>query len=81
MVMLERGRVENGRLVFSQPLQLPEGAEVNVQIVFESVSPEDSDTDKALSDIFGMWRDREDMQDSVAWVEKERQKWQHRNTP
>ena len=81
MTLLERGRIENGRIVFSQPLPLPEGAEVNVHIEFDSVSPKTSDADQALSDFFGMWRDRDEMQDSVVWVEKERQQWQRRNTP
>ena len=29
---------------------------------------------------FGMWRDRDDMQDSTAWVRAERERWQQRRT-
>jgi hypothetical protein len=29
---------------------------------------------------FGMWADRDEMSDSVAWVRKERDKWQQRLT-
>lgn len=28
----------------------------------------------------GMWKDREDMQDSVAWVRRERERWHERLT-
>ena len=29
---------------------------------------------------FGMWADREDMTDSVAWVRKDREQWRQRAT-
>ena len=32
MVLLERGKVKSGAIVFSEPLMLPEGTEVLVQI-------------------------------------------------
>ena len=28
---------------------------------------------------FGMWADREDMEDSVAWVRRQREGWNHRH--
>ena len=29
---------------------------------------------------FGMWSDREDMENSTEWVQKERENWKNRNT-
>ena len=81
-VIIEEGKVSNGRIVLSKPLSLPEGTEVRVQI--EPVDPaavnggknQDKDSneseDFANQPFFGMWADREDMRDSIAWVRKQR---------
>lgn len=87
-VIIEEGKVNNGHIVLSKPLSLPEGTEVRVQI--EPVDPaavsggenqdKDSDESEDFANLpcFGMWADREDMRDSVAWLRKEREKWQQR---
>lgn len=89
-LIIEEGKVNNGHIVLSNPLSLPEGTEVRVQI--ETLEPnavsggEDQDKgsneseDFANLPCFGMWADREDMRDSVAWLRKEREKWQQRLT-
>ena len=89
-IIIEEGTVNNGHIVLSRPLSLPEGTEVRVQI--EPVDPaavsgddsQDKDSneseDFANLPCFGMWADREDMRDSVAWLRKEREKWQQRFT-
>ena len=84
-VIIEEGKVNNGHIVLSKPLALPEGTEVRVQI--EPIDPENTQNtaaekneDFANQPFFGMWADREDMRDSVAWLRKEREKWQQRFT-
>lgn len=45
--------------------------------------PEDDLKDKKkLNDygFYGMWKDRDDMADSVAWVRKQREEWSKRNS-
>ena len=81
-VIIEEGTISNGRIVLSKPLSLPEGTEVRVQIepVGEAAVSGDENQDKdsdesedfANQPFFGMWADREDMRDSVAWVRKQR---------
>ena len=89
-VIIEEGTISNGRIVLSKPLSLPEGTEVRIQI--EPVDPaavsDDDSQDKdsnesedfANQPFFGMWADREDMRDSVAWLRKQREKWKERLT-
>ncbi|MDE0425446.1 hypothetical protein F4Y59_01425 [Candidatus Poribacteria bacterium] len=90
VLIIEDGKVNNGHIVLSKPLSLPEGTEVRVQIELTdltSVSGDDNQNkdsneseDFANLPCFGMWADREDMRDSVAWLRKEREKWQQRLT-
>ena len=81
MVLLERGKVKSGAIVFSEPLMLPEGTEVLVQIEpveagAQSVGP--ASADFFALPFFGMWADREEMSDSSSWVRREREQWQQR---
>ena len=83
-VIIEEGKVNNGHIVLSKPLALPEGTEVRVQIepVSAAAVSDDENQDKDSNEsedfsnlpCFGMWADREDMSDSVAWVRKQREK-------
>ena len=88
--IIEEGKVTNGHIVLSNPISLPEGTKVRIQI--EPVDPvpvdgddsqnTNSDEAEAFANLpcFGMWADREDMRDSVAWVRKQREKWKERLT-
>ena len=88
-LIVEEGKISNGHIVLSKPLSLPEGTEVRVHI--EPVDPvivsdadsqdkgSDESEDFANQPFFGMWADREDMRDSVAWLRKEREKWKERH--
>lgn len=85
-IIIEQGEVNNGCIVLSKPLSLPEGTKVRIQIEPIDV---DEDNQSTTSDehedfrklpCFGMWADREDMRDSVAWVRKQREKWLERIT-
>ena len=90
VLIIEEGKISNGRIVLSKPLSLPEGPEVRVQIepVGAAAVSNDENQDKdsnASEDFanlpcFGMWADREDMRDSVEWVRKQREKWKERLT-
>lgn len=89
-LIIEEGKVSKGHIVLSKPLSLPEGTEVRVRIEpVDPVSVDGDDSQSTNSDesedfanlpCFGMWADREDMRDSVAWLRKEREKWKQRFT-
>ena len=82
MALRERGKIQAGNIVFPKPLALPEGTEVLVSIeplaVKEQTASSGAEEDFAALPFFGMWRDRQDMKDSTAWVRKERKRWQQR---
>ena len=85
VLIVEHGKISKGGIALSKPLSLPEGTEVRIQI--EPVDANDSTRtapnkveDFANLPCFGMWADREEMRDSVAWLKKEREKWQQRHT-
>jgi hypothetical protein len=82
MGYVRRGKVERGRLVFVEPLPLPEGLEVIVQI---EPAPANSpaDVSKPVEDFaalpfFGMWADRDEVTDAVDWVREGRAQWHQR---
>lgn len=79
--MTERGKIHGGSIILDEPIDLPEGTEVLVHVepaVHEHASAGSGNEFENLP-FFGMWADRE-MSDSVAWVRKERDKWQQRLT-
>lgn len=82
MAWRERGKVQGGAIVFSEPLALPEGTEVVVYIEplsagRQAAAPAGGE-DFATFPFFGMWADREEMRESAAWVRREREKWHQR---
>ncbi|MDE0396737.1 MAG: hypothetical protein OXL96_02920 [Candidatus Poribacteria bacterium] len=84
-LIIQEGTISNGRIVLSKPLSLPEGTEVRIQIeLIDTDNTQSTDAkeneDFANQPFFGMWADREDMRDSVAWVRKQREKWKERIT-
>ena len=82
MSSLHRGRIRSGAIELSEPVALPEGTEVVVNI--EPLESNKRDHVRAAADpgavlpLIGIWADREDMRDSSAWVRKEREAWQQR---
>ncbi|MBL8187716.1 MAG: hypothetical protein JNK38_06895 [Acidobacteria bacterium] len=81
MILLERGKIENGQIVLSHPLKLAEGTEVTVQIEPKAEASSETQLQTLFSlPFFGMWADRGEMSDSALWVEGERSKWQKRLT-
>ena len=85
MAITEHGKVKDGAIVFDEPLDLPDGTEVNVKIepVLTGVEMNSPLTEEEFASLpfFGMWANRVDMHDSVAWVNRERDKWNHRSEP
>jgi hypothetical protein len=80
--LVRNGRVCGGQVVVPAPLPLDEGADVTVEIKpkrkLGKKSALSSEEFLAMP-FFGMWAGRKDMQDSVAWVQKERSKWRQRS--
>ena len=76
------GTIQEGTIVFSQPLPLPEGTEVLVHV--ETLGESASRTvraepgDLTRLPFFGMWADREDLADSTESVRRQRAKWAQR---
>jgi hypothetical protein len=83
MELVKRGKVHNGTIVFPEPLEIPEGTEVEIRIepVPEPQTPPTVPRPEEFTSqpFFGMYADRDDLQDSVAWVNRERQKWHQRS--
>ena len=81
MERVEYGTIQNGQVILAEPLDFPEGTEVvvHVETVDCAETAPSSAEDFTSLPFFGMWVDRADMSDSVAWVEKERAKWPRRN--
>jgi len=81
MSVVVHGRVRSGSLELADPLPLPEGTEVLVSIDpvgRAGAAAAMSDEEFLGQGFFGMWADREDMQDSVAWVREAREAWGQR---
>ncbi len=80
--MTERGKIHSGSIVLDEPIDLPEGTEVVVHVepvVLDHASARNGNEFENLP-FFGMWADRDEMSDSVAWVRNERDMWQQRLT-
>lgn len=81
--MTERGTIHSGGVVLDEPIDLPEGTEVLVHIepvLRQAGSPPTAGDEFHYLPFFGMWADRDDVRDSIAWVRRERDKWQERLT-
>lgn len=87
MAIVEHGKIQSGGIVFLEPLRLPEGTEVVVSVeMLTEADPVTSLTNGTTHDgedfaalaCFGMWRDREEMANSVDWVRSQRKQWSHR---
>ena len=79
MVTIVRGHIQGGAVIPDSPLNMPDGLEVELQIT----APEPAHASAVpsaggIETLFGIWRDREDMADSGAWVRKQREEWQSR---
>jgi hypothetical protein len=79
MTQTLHGRIECGQIVLDQPLVLPDGMNV-VVTVSDAACPPATMSDEEFGALLAnpIWKDRQDMADSAAWVRKEREKWHQR---
>jgi hypothetical protein len=84
MKVVTRGTVQNGMVTVHEPLPLPDGTEVTISIEADEAQgtpvSEEQVTEFTALPFHGMWADREDMADSVAWVRRIREQWRQRPT-
>ena len=87
MSMLIRAHYDGKAIVPDADVDLPRDQALEVEV--RVLSPEETSSQAApaaakarISSLpfNGMWADREDMKDSVAWVRKERRRWSKRLT-
>ena len=83
MVMVGHGIIRGSNIILTEPLSLPEGTEVIMQI--EPIAASKEEKRETLDEFmqqpwFGMWKYRDDMADSSEWVKKEREQWNQRIT-
>ncbi len=79
MKIIVRGKIQNGTMVIEEPLALPDGTDVIASIEpieagYGLPAQERVPRFETLA-FHGMWADREDMADSVAWVRGVREQW------
>src|SRR5215210_3313595 len=84
MPIISRGTVRDGTIELPERLALPDGTEVTVSFDRPELTP-DTDAEARIHafealGFHGMWADREDMADSVAWVRQLRRQWQQRRS-
>jgi len=80
MVTAYQGTVQNGQIHFDDGLELPEGAQVIVVVVREKSLVEGmTGADILASGLVGMWADRDDIEDSAAFVEALRRQAEQRD--
>ena len=82
MSMVIRAHFDGRAIVPDSELDLPldQPLEVEVRVLSSEAAPTQAKTPITSLPFFGMWADREDMKDSVAWVNKERRRWKKRLT-
>lgn len=81
MVTAYQGTIHNGQIEFSDKPDLPEGAQVIVVVVGKADEPSEvtkpagiTGAELAVSEIVGMWADREDITDSAEFARQLRER-------
>ncbi|MBI2844063.1 MAG: hypothetical protein HYX78_11745 [Armatimonadetes bacterium] len=82
MAIIIRAHYDGKAIIPEGRLDLPpdQPLEVEVRVLSPEAAPTEAKIPVTSLPFFGMWADREDMKDSVAWVNKERRKWSKRLT-
>jgi len=68
MAIVEHGTVKGSVIEFPHTLALPNGTEVRVHIEPETTAKALTARDLLTSDLVGMWADRKDITDSLAFA-------------
>ena len=78
--MTIKARYDGKVFIPAEPLDLPKDQEVliEVQTVLPVAEKNGTGAELARSPIVGMWADREEMRDSVAWVNEQRRRMERR---
>ena len=78
--MTIKARYDGKVLVPDEPLDLAKDQEVliEVQTILSEGEKKGTGAELARSPIVGMWADREEMRDSVAWVNEQRRRMERR---
>jgi hypothetical protein len=77
--MTIKARYDGKVLVPDEPLDLAKDQEVLIEV--QALAPQEKHGtagEFARSEIIGMWADREEMRDSVAWVNEQRRRMERR---
>ena len=82
MSMVIRAHYDGKTIVPDADLDLPldQALEIEVRVLTPEAAPSEAKAPISSLPFCGMWADREDMKDSVAWVNKERRRWSKRLT-
>ena len=72
--MTIKARYDGKVLVPDQPLDLAKDQEVLIEVQILPPQRKGTAEEFARSEIIGMWADREEMRDSVVWVNEHRRK-------
>ena len=86
MSVIIKAHFDGKTIVPDSHLDLPvdQPVEVEVRLITPAEhtdlpkSPRAGKLDITTLPFFGMWKDRDDMSDSVRWVQREREKWANR---
>ena len=80
MSHVHRGKIKSGTIILSEPVTLPDGTDVVINIEPVEAAEASLTTGNASSSLpfIGIWADRDDISDSGEWVRKERETWQQR---
>jgi len=74
-----RAHYDGKTIIPDEPVNIPtnEPLVVEVSLKTERAAGKAAESITSLP-FFGMWADRDDMSDSIAWVTKERERWNER---
>ncbi len=78
MGFIGRGKVTHEGIALTEPLPLPEGVEVIVQVERVPAVAAGPVEDFQSLRFFGLWADRDDLPESTTWVGERRQQWHQR---
>ena len=80
MGFIGRGKVTHGGIVLTEPVPLPDGVEVFVQVEPVPLVARGLDEDFTTPSFFALSADRDDLPESTTWVRERRQGWHQQAT-
>lgn len=80
MGFIGKGKVTHGGIVLTEPVPLPDGVEIFVQVEPVPLFAQGLDEDLNSLPSFGLWADRDDLPESMTWGRERRQGWHLRSS-